>query len=299
MILTFVWNCLMYVQFVFPWRIDFNVGLLARWGSDLLDCGILTVSLAPRDNHQAQVQFVLEHDLPVILGVLALHRLPFPSNSFDMAHCSRCLIPWIDFVYLLEIHRILRPGGFWVFSGPPINYERRWHGWDTTVEEQRSNYEKLQDLLTSLCFELYNKKGDIAVWQKSPDSVCYINQTRDTYPPKCDDSLEADPTCGSALTFKNDNTSLIDYPVCIMIVVSSYAPNTLPVIYDRGLIGTFHDWCEAFSTYPRTYDLLHLAGLFTAESHRCLDWIFVLTDAWIGYSREDCSRCCLSLLGPI
>lgn len=26
--------------------------------------------------------------------------------------------------------------------------------------------------------------------------------------------------------------------------------------------------CEAFSTYPRTYDLLHLDGLFTAESHR-------------------------------
>ena len=26
--------------------------------------------------------------------------------------------------------------------------------------------------------------------------------------------------------------------------------------------------CEAFSTYPRTYDLLHLDGLFSAESHR-------------------------------
>lgn len=26
--------------------------------------------------------------------------------------------------------------------------------------------------------------------------------------------------------------------------------------------------CEAFSTYPRTYDLLHADGLFTAESHR-------------------------------
>lgn len=26
--------------------------------------------------------------------------------------------------------------------------------------------------------------------------------------------------------------------------------------------------CEAFSTYPRTYDLLHLDGLFTAEGHR-------------------------------
>lgn len=26
--------------------------------------------------------------------------------------------------------------------------------------------------------------------------------------------------------------------------------------------------CEAFSTYPRTYDLLHVDSLFTSESHR-------------------------------
>ncbi|KAJ8556404.1 hypothetical protein K7X08_029795 [Anisodus acutangulus] len=61
--------------------------------------------------------------------------------------------------------------------------------------------------------------------------------------------------------------AVVDDPLWVMNVVSSYAPNTLPVVYDRGLIGTLHDWCEAFSTYPRTYDLLHLDGLFSAESH--------------------------------
>ncbi|PSR88343.1 Methyltransferase [Actinidia chinensis var. chinensis] len=39
--------------------------------------------------------------------------------------------------------------------------------------------------------------------------------------------------------------------------------NTLGVIYERGLIGIYHDWCEAFSTYPRTYDLIHANGLFS------------------------------------
>jgi len=62
-----------------------------------LDRGILTVSLAPRDNHEAQVQFALERGIPAILGVISTQRLPFPSNSFDMAHCSRCLIPWTEF----------------------------------------------------------------------------------------------------------------------------------------------------------------------------------------------------------
>ncbi len=328
--------------------IDTGCGV-ASWGGDLLDRGILTVSLAPRDNHEAQVQFALERGIPAILGVISTQRLPFPSNSFDMAHCSRCLIPWTEFggVYLLEIHRILRPGGFWVLSGPPINYQRRWRGWNTTIEEQRSDYEKLQELLTSLCFKMYNKKDDIAVWQKSPDNNCYNKLARDTYPPKCDDSLEPDSAwytplrpCivvpdpkykksgltsiskwperlhasperismfhgGSGSAFKRDDSkwkkhvehykklvpdlgtnkirnvmdmntvyggfaaALTNDPVWVMNVVSSYATNTLPVVYDRGLIGTFHDWCEAFSTYPRTYDLLHLDGLFTAESHRC------------------------------
>ncbi|CAI5488845.1 unnamed protein product [Closterium sp. Naga37s-1] len=47
-------------------------------------------------------------------------------------------------------------------------------------------------------------------------------------------------------------------PVWVMNVVPSTGPNTLPAIYDRGLVGTVHDWCESFSSYPRTYDLIHL-----------------------------------------
>ncbi|KAJ6812202.1 putative methyltransferase PMT21 [Iris pallida] len=328
--------------------IDTGCGV-ASWGGDLLDRGILTVSLAPRDNHEAQVQFALERGIPAILGIISMHRLPFAANSFDMAHCSRCLIPWTEFggIYLQEVHRILRPGGFWVLSGPPVNYENRWRGWNTTVEEQKGDFDKLKKLLTSMCFKLYNKKDDIAVWQKSPDNSCYDKLAPSSYPPKCDDSTDPDAAwyvplrpCltipsqnlkklslkstprwpdrlnvaservsivpgGNANAFKHDNgkwnvrvkhyktllpalgtdkirnvmdmntlfggfaAALIKSPLWVMNVVSSYGPHSLGAIYDRGLIGTYHDWCEAFSTYPRTYDLLHLDGLFTAESHRC------------------------------
>lgn len=55
---------------------------------------ILTVSFAPRDTHEAQVQFALERGVPALIGILASIRLPYPSRAFDMAHCSRCLIPW-------------------------------------------------------------------------------------------------------------------------------------------------------------------------------------------------------------
>nr|GEZ43788.1 probable methyltransferase PMT2 [Tanacetum cinerariifolium] len=56
----------------------------------------------------------------------------------------------------------------------------------------------------------------------------------------------------------------------VMNVVPTLAEtNTLGVIYERGLIGIYHDWCEAFSTYPRTYDLIHANSLFSLYDERC------------------------------
>ncbi|KAJ7528246.1 hypothetical protein O6H91_16G091300 [Diphasiastrum complanatum] len=322
---------------------------VASWGGGLLDRGILTMSLAPRDNHEAQVQFALERGIPAILGIISTQRLPYPANAFDMAHCSRCLIPWAEFggVLLLEIDRVLRPGGFWVLSGPPINYQVHWKGWESTEETQKANLDAIQDLLSRMCYSQYAMEGDIAVWQKPVENSCYENREPLTLPPICDDSIEPDAAwyvpirpCivprppgvqnvaiehiprwperlsspperlkfisgGNGGAFRTDTTlwkqrvnyyrslvptlgsnkirnvmdmntlyggfaaALLNDPVWVMNVVSSYAVNSLGVVYDRGLIGTVHDWCEAFSTYPRTYDLLHADGLFDAESHRC------------------------------
>lgn len=52
------------------------------------------MSFAPRDSHEAQVQFALERGVPAVIGVLGSIKMPYPSRAFDMAHCSRCLIPW-------------------------------------------------------------------------------------------------------------------------------------------------------------------------------------------------------------
>lgn len=63
--------------------------------------------------------------------------------------------------------------------------------------------------------------------------------------------------------------ALLKYPVWVMNVVPAYSDrDTLGVIYERGLIGTYQDWCEAFSTYPRTYDLLHAANVFSIYQDR-------------------------------
>ncbi|CAL9122893.1 unnamed protein product [Musa acuminata var. zebrina] len=74
--------------------------------------------------------------------------------------------------------------------------------------------------------------------------------------------------------FGGFNAALLDAgkSVWVMNVVPTSGPNYLPLIFDRGFIGVQHDWCEAFPTYPRTYDMVHADGLLSLETrqkHRC------------------------------
>nr|GMD55509.1 probable methyltransferase PMT15 [Ipomoea batatas] len=72
--------------------------------------------------------------------------------------------------------------------------------------------------------------------------------------------------------------SLIDQPLWVMNVVPVEAKvNTLGVIYERGLIGTYQSWCEAMSTYPRTYDLIHADSIFTLYKDRYVVNYFLIT----------------------
>ncbi|XLS86324.1 hypothetical protein HN51_036490, partial [Arachis hypogaea] len=40
-------------------------------------------------------------------------------------------------------------------------------------------------------------------------------------------------------------------------------PDTLPIIYERGLFDMYYDWCKSFSTYHRSYDFLYVDYLFS------------------------------------
>lgn len=73
--------------------LDIGCGV-ASFGDYLLSYGVLTMSIAPRERHGAHVQFALERGLPAMIGVLGARRLPYPSRSFDMAHCADCHVSW-------------------------------------------------------------------------------------------------------------------------------------------------------------------------------------------------------------
>ncbi|OMP02757.1 putative S-adenosyl-L-methionine-dependent methyltransferase protein [Corchorus olitorius] len=333
--------------------VDTGCGV-ASFGAYLLKRNVLAMSFAPRDTHEAQVQFALERGVPAMIGIMGSQRQPFPARAFDLAHCSRCLIPWSKFdgLYLTEVDRILRPGGYWVLSGPPIHWKRYWRGWERTQEDLKKEQDAIEDVAKRLCWKKVIEHNDLAIFQKPINHIECIESKKVYKTPhicKSDNpdtawyrELEAcitplpevsssDDVAGGAVEkwpqrafsvppristgsipgitaekFREDNelwnervahykktigplptgryrnimdmnanlggfaAAMSKYPAWVMNVVPANSDHdTLGVIYERGFIGTYQDWCEAFSTYPRTYDLIHASNLFSIYQDRC------------------------------
>ncbi|XBH95177.1 hypothetical protein VPH35_085793 [Triticum aestivum] len=326
---------------------------VASLGAYLLKKNVLTMSFAPKDNHEAQVQFALERGVPAYIGVLGSMKLLFPSRVFDMAHCSRCLIPWSgsNGMYMMEADRVLRPGGYWVLSGPPIGWKIHYKGWQRTKDDLQSEQRKIEQFAELLCWKKISEKDGIAIWRKTLNGKSCPRKQDNSKVAKCELTSESDvwykkmeacitplpevksvsEVAGGELepfpqrlnavppriargfvpgfsvqTYQEDNklwqkhvnaykktndlldtgryrnimdmnaglgsfAAVLESPkLWVMNVVPFIADtSTLGVIYERGLIGMYHDWCEGFSTYPRTYDLIHANGVFSLYQNKC------------------------------
>ncbi|KAL2515905.1 putative methyltransferase PMT2 [Forsythia ovata] len=323
---------------------------VASWGAYLFKKNVVAMSFAPRDSHEAQVQFALERGVPAVIGVLGTIKLPYPSRAFDMAHCSRCLIPWggNDGMYMMEVDRVLRPGGYWILSGPPINWRNNYQAWERPKEELEQEQKKIEEIAQLLCWEKTHEKGEIAIWRKRINNMdckerdtatmCKSTYVNDVWYKKLEvcitpypETLSSDEVAGGKLkpfperlntvppriagdefpgvsvdAFQEDNkmwqksveaykrinklldsgryrnimdmnaglgsfAAALESPkLWVMNVMPTIAErDTLGVIFERGLIGIYHDWCEAFSTYPRTYDLIHASGVFSLYKDKC------------------------------
>ncbi|KAI9109599.1 hypothetical protein K1719_019229 [Acacia pycnantha] len=330
-------------------RVILDVGCgVGSFGGYLFERDVLAMSFAPKDEHVAQVQFAIERGIPAISAVMGSQRLPFPSMVFDLMHCARCRVPWHadGGLLLLELNRVLRPGGYFVWSATPVYQE---------LQEDVQIWNEMSSLTKSMCWELVTINKDklnsigAAIYRKPTSNECY-EQRKQNIPPICNDNddpnaswyvpLQAclhkvpvdkdergarwpqawpnrlrkvpywlndlqtgvygkpasqdfvedterwenvlDELNNIGITWSNVRNimdmravyggfaaALRDLPVWVMNVVNIDSPDTLPIIYERGLFGIYHDWCESFSTYPRTYDLLHADSLFSKLKNRC------------------------------
>ncbi|XP_031487364.1 probable methyltransferase PMT26 [Nymphaea colorata] len=327
-------------------RVILDVGCgVASFGGYLFDNDVLAMSFAPKDEHEAQVQFALERGIPAISAVMGTQRLPFPSRVFDVVHCARCRVPWHieGGMLLLELNRVLRPGGYFVWSATPVYQNKK-------NEEDAGIWKAMKKLTKDMCWDLkkveYDRVNQVgaAIFKKPTSNDCYENRPV-SEPPMCKESdepnaawyvplqacmhkvpvastergskwpeewplrLENPPYWLSTQTgvygkaapedFTSDYehwkrvvsksylkglginwsrirnvmdmravyggfaAALKDVNLWVMNVVPVNSADTLPIIYERGLFGIYHDWCESFNTYPRSYDLLHADHLFS------------------------------------
>ncbi|TVT97815.1 hypothetical protein EJB05_18624, partial [Eragrostis curvula] len=395
--IRFIEQILPNIQWGTHTRTVLDVGCgVASFGGYLLDRNVITMSVAPKDEHEAQIQFALERGIPAFLGVIGTQKLPFPDNSFDVIHCARCRVHWyadgkyfghcyirlqlflsysrqhdslilytifecglcgmhtflVKVIYylghaggkpLLELNRLLRPGGYYIWSATPVyrKDQRDVEDWNAMVA-----------LTKSICWRTVVKSRDInkigvVIYQKPISDSCYLER-KNSEPPLCAENdgsrspwytpldsclISAVSSSGggnswpiswperlnmrhstmsnnSSTQFSQENidsdtsnwkdlvsevylnefavnwssvrnvmdmnagfggfaASLIHQPLWVMNVVPTDQPDTLPIIFNRGLIGVYHDWCESFNTYPRTFDLLHMSYLLEGLTNRC------------------------------
>lgn len=83
------------IAFGYTTRVALDIGCgVASFGAYLMQRNVTTLSIAPKDVHENQIQFALERGVPALVAVFATHRLLFPSQAFDLIHCSRCRVNW-------------------------------------------------------------------------------------------------------------------------------------------------------------------------------------------------------------
>ncbi|KAK9748986.1 hypothetical protein RND81_02G095000 [Saponaria officinalis] len=153
------------------------------FGAHLLSKQSLTMCIAPYEVSGSQVQLTLERGLPALIGSVITKQLPFPSLSYDMVHCARCGVEWDlkDGLYLVEVDRVMRPGGYFVWTSPITNARNK-------VNQKRWNL--VRSFIENLCWELLSQQDETVVWKKTSKRGCYFSRKPGTIPTICSKGLD-------------------------------------------------------------------------------------------------------------
>ncbi|TKY69593.1 methyltransferase PMT5 [Spatholobus suberectus] len=108
--------------------LDINCGF-GSFAAHLASLNIIAVCIAAYEATGSQVQLALERGLPAVIGNFIARQLPYPSLSYDMVHCAQCGIIWDekDGMFLIEVDRVLKPGGYFVLTSPEAGHREVHH----------------------------------------------------------------------------------------------------------------------------------------------------------------------------
>ncbi|KAF7829951.1 putative pectin methyltransferase QUA2 [Senna tora] len=148
------------------------------FGAHLYHSQLLTMCIANYEPSGSQVQLTLERGLPAMIGSFTTKQLPFPSLSFDMLHCARCGIDWDqkDGILLIEADRLLKPGGYFVWTSPLTNARNK---------ENQKRWRLVHDFTENLCWEMLSQQDETVVWKKTSKRNCYNSRKSGSGPSLC------------------------------------------------------------------------------------------------------------------
>jgi ubiquinone/menaquinone biosynthesis C-methylase UbiE len=152
------------------------------FGAHLFSKDIITMCVADYESSGSQVQLTLERGLPAIIASFTSKQLPYPSLSFDLIHCARCGVHWDqkDGLFLVEVDRLLRPGGYFVWTSPLTNNQVLGH--------KKMNLEKwdsVRNFLRDLCWDILPQQDETVVWKKTSVKKCYTSRRPGVGPSIC------------------------------------------------------------------------------------------------------------------
>ncbi|XP_061338510.1 probable pectin methyltransferase QUA2 isoform X2 [Gastrolobium bilobum] len=148
------------------------------FGAHLFHSQLLTMCIANYEPSGSQVQLTLERGLPAMIASFTSKQLPYPSLSFDMLHCARCGIDWDqkDGILLIEADRLLKPGGYFVWTSPLTNARNK---------ENQIRWKFVHDFTKNLCWEMLSQQDETVVWKKTSKKSCYTSRKPGSGPSLC------------------------------------------------------------------------------------------------------------------
>ncbi|KAG6743745.1 hypothetical protein POTOM_052446 [Populus tomentosa] len=196
--------------------LDVGCGVTS-FSSYLLPFDIQTMSFAPKDGRENQIQFSLERGLGAMTAAIATKQLTYPSSSFEMVHCSSAFA-------MSTVKDI------------DINYHIHF--------KVSSSWRQLRGKLARIACAFLSSKS---LGQGSHGKF----QMNDQHLTLSFDAIFWQNQVGHYWKLMNINERDIHNVMDMNAFIGGFAValNSMPV------------W--PFSTYPRTYDLLHANHLFT------------------------------------
>ncbi|CAA6665016.1 unnamed protein product [Spirodela intermedia] len=142
--------------------LDIECGF-GSFGAHLSSKQLLIICLAGYEISGSQVQLTLERGLPAIIGSFTSKQLPFPVLSFDMVHCA-------NGIFLIEVDRLLRPGGFFVWTSA-LNTHR-----SLQSKENQKKWTFIRDFAERLCWDMLAQQDETIIWKKTIKKNCYSSR---------------------------------------------------------------------------------------------------------------------------